>query len=85
MSRAAPVPALDRLAQREAVATDSAYRRRQRYKEKGVRPEVNMLCYHEGEAAALREAHALMEAELRRLCNRFQNGQLTVADFGVTL
>jgi hypothetical protein len=43
------------------------------------------IAYQRGKAAAFNEAHTLMKDELRRLCNLFQNGALSVADFGVIL
>jgi hypothetical protein len=37
--------------------------------------------YQRGKAAAYHDAHDMLRSELKRLCNRFQNGILTTADF----
>lgn len=49
------------------------------------RDAVCMKSYRNGEAIAYIDAGKMVEAELRRLCNRFQNGCLTIDDFGIIL
>ena len=44
-----------------------------------------MKSYREGEAAAYLRAERLVKEELKRLCNKFQNGYLSIDDFGITL
>ena len=44
-----------------------------------------MKAYYNGEAIAYIDATKLVKEELRRLCNKFQNGNLSVDDFGVVL
>ena len=43
----------------------------------------DMESYYTGEAVGYTDSHAFMKRELQRLKNLFQNGALTVEDFGV--
>jgi hypothetical protein len=45
----------------------------------------NMASYREGQAIAFSDAHKIMEKELRRLCNLFQNGALSIDSFNIVL
>jgi hypothetical protein len=75
-------PALETLSNRSADAGNAARERRAT----AETPTAKALAaYREGEAIAYSDAHRIMTAELRRLCNRFQNGCLSVADFGIVL
>lgn len=76
--------ALEILADRCAIASKSANDRRASQTMQEQRA-VCMRSYREGEAAAYNDARKLMETELRRLCNRMQNGCLTISDFGIVL
>ena len=78
------ITALELLADRSHTATKSASKSRasQTIQQQSA---VCMRSYSEGEAIAYTDARKIMEAELRRLCNRFQNGCLSVSDFGIVL
>ena len=78
------ITALDLLSARSAEASQSANRRRAELTPQDAR-KVCMKSYREGEAIAYSDARKIMDAELRRLCNRMQNGCLTIADFGIVL
>lgn len=80
-----PLTALEVLDDRAVTASKLYDQRRATKKELGVSTDVDMMSYRNGQAIAFIDAKGIMERELRRLCNRFQNGQLTVADFGVVL
>ena len=77
--------ALDQLADRAVTAgkAESAIRAKAKTRDE--------FCFHHhasyknGEAVAYIEARKIVEAELRRLCNRFQNGCLDISDFGINL
>ena len=69
-----------------AVTSNRASDKRRDAKKIAGEPTLTcMMSYRNGEAIAYLDAKKIMEAELRRLCNRFQNGQLSVDDFGVVL
>lgn len=80
-----PLTALQVLDDRSVSATRNADRYRDDAKTRQERDAIDMKSYRSGEAYAYMDARKVMEAELRRLCNKFQNGSLTVADFGVIL
>jgi hypothetical protein len=44
-----------------------------------------MQSYHEGKSIAYMDARMIVDAELKKLCNKFQNGNLTISDFDVVL
>ena len=77
--------ALELLADKGNCATTICDRARAARKEAGKRENYDGESYWNGQAIAFIDAEKLMKAELRRLCNLFQNGSLTVADFGVVL
>jgi hypothetical protein len=77
--------ALQVLDDRAVVATRSCDAARDMKKQRGERVEVDTMSYRNGQAIAFLDAKKIMEAELRRLCNRFQNGMLSVDDFGINL
>lgn len=77
--------ALEVLDDRAVTAAKLCDKRRNDKKELGVSTDIDMMSYRNGQAIAFIDAKGIMERELRRLCNRFQNGQLTVEDFGVVL
>lgn len=76
MSAAKELTALEMLAYRSAAASRQAAEGR--WSERAIN-------YEQGKAFAYNEAHKLMTEELRRLCNLFQNGALSVSDFNVVL
>ena len=80
-----PLTALQMLDDLAVTATRSCDRARTAKKVRGERAEVDTMSYRNGQAIAFIDAKRLMEKELRRLCNRFQNGILSVDDFGITL
>lgn len=77
---------LELIADRAFVATNAANARRaaKTYAERTAHP-TDMQAYREGESAAYNDAHKLVSAELKRLCNLFQNGALQISDFGIHL
>lgn len=77
--------ALEVLKDRGVVATNAMNRRRDAIEGRTERNAVDMKSYRNGEAIAYIDSAKIMEAELRRLCNKFQNGNLSVDDFGVVL
>lgn len=77
--------ALDVLADRSNTATNAAHRIRDKATTLAEAKAHNHKSYQEGSAIAYTEAHKIMTAELRRLCNRFQNGYLSIDDFGIVL
>lgn len=85
MTEATRLTALEMLDDHSVTANKAATVRRDRAETRKERDHVDMKSYRMGEAAAYLAARNLMEAELRRLCNRFQNGALSVGDFGIVL
>jgi hypothetical protein len=85
MTKVLPLTALELIADRSIVASNVASARRDRCETRRERDMVDQKSYNMGEAAAYNDARTIMEKELRRLCNKFQNGSLTVADFGIVL
>lgn len=77
--------ALQLLDDRAHVATVSCERARADRKEAGKPERNDWESYRNGQACAYIDARRIMDEELRRLCNRFQNGCLSVDDFGVVL
>lgn len=76
---------LDHLANRGNTATATAERLRARAETRQERDSHDHKSYQEGAAIAYIDAGKIVEAELRRLCNRFQNGCLSIDDFGIVL
>lgn len=77
--------ALEVVGDRGFVASNSAQRRKDACEDWKEASKVDMKSYALGEAAAYNDARKIMEAELRRLCNLFQNGALSIDAFGITL
>lgn len=75
--------ALETLAEYEKVAATTAERCRRRYKEARTFHNAESKGYHEGVASGYNNARAIMQAELSRLKNLFQNGALNIDSFGV--
>ncbi|QWY83629.1 hypothetical protein [Rhizobium phage RHph_X2_26] len=75
--------ALEVLAERSSMATDRAFEARNNLKEKNTLGAAESKGYNEGKAAAYADAHRIMQAELARLKNLFQNGALNIDSFGV--
>lgn len=75
--------ALETMAEYERIAGDHAERARNRFKESKTLHNAESKGYREGVASGYNNARAIMQAELRRLMNRFQNGSLCMDDFGV--
>jgi hypothetical protein len=71
-------PALEVLYSRSSDCSKDAQRRRAE-----KRTPVDMASYREGETIGYSDAAKIMKAELKRLQLAFQNGHLTVSDFGV--
>jgi hypothetical protein len=80
-----PLTALQVLDERANTSSRLSGERRSAEKCAGDPVLTCMMSYRNGEAIAYICASRVMEAELRRLCNRFQNGILSVDDFGVVL
>lgn len=85
MTKTISLTALELLGDRCVTANNAAAVHRDRAETRQERDHVDMKSYRMGEAVAYNEARAIMDKELRRLCNRFQNGCLSVSDFGVVL
>lgn len=77
--------ALEVLEDRSMVAIKAQNAARDRAETRLERDRTCMKSYRNGEAVAYIDARRIMEAELRRLCNKFQNGALCVSDFGLVL
>lgn len=77
--------ALEILANRSNDATNSAHAYRSEAQTWQDANKVDMKSYREGQAIGYLDARKIMEEELRRLCNRFQNGCLRIEDFGIVL
>lgn len=75
--------AANRLHNSASDACSAAERRRNAFKEEATAHRAQSLGYEEGKAIAYSNAAEIMHAELRRLMNRFQNGALTLSDFGI--
>lgn len=76
---------LDQLHDRNKTASAAANRLRDKAKTRAERDHHDHKSYQEGAAIAYIDAGRIVEAELRRLCNRFQNGMLSIDDFGIVL
>ena len=74
---------IEQIADRETTAYSAAKRRRDEAPTRQERDKVCMKSYYQGQAVALNDANTLVREELRRLMNKFQNGALTLSDFGV--
>jgi len=74
---------IEQIADREITSYNAAKRRRDEAPTREARDKVCMKSYYEGQAVAFNDANNLAREELRRLMNKFQNGALTLADFGV--
>lgn len=83
VAQAKPLTALRQIADKASNSADRAYDARGRMKEEPTLHRAESKGMHEAKAATYSECHCIMQAELRRLMNRFQNGSLTMADFGV--
>ena len=80
-----PLTALEVLGTRSVEALNACNAARDRASTWQERDRVCMKSYRNGEAIAYIDARRIMDAELRRLCNKFQNGALSVSDFGLVL
>jgi hypothetical protein len=78
-----PLTALEVLADRSLVANRSMYKHQDEAKTWKEANHVDMKSYRNGEAIAYNDAHHIMQRELERLRNLWQNGALTYADFGL--
>ena len=85
MTNPKPMTALEVLAERSNHANNLYHKRRAEAATSAEANHIDMKSHRSGEAVAYNDAYHIMKAELHRLCNRFQNGQLTVDDFGVVL
>jgi hypothetical protein len=82
--RAVRNEAANRLMNESTLAANSAERKRNALKEDRTNTRrAQSLGYAEGQAVAYSHADELMRRELRRLMNKFQNGSLTMDDFGI--
>ena len=77
--------ALGEIAQNGFLAGKAAAAARDRFEDTGSTHHAKSAGYYEGEAAASHEAYTIMKREIERLRNRFQNGYLTMDDFGTEL
>lgn len=80
-----PLTALELLADRSVTAGNAERACRDRAETRAERDVHHHASYLNGQDIAYIDARKIMEAELRRLCNKFQNGNLSIDDFGIVL
>ena len=73
--------ALTKLSNRSSDATKSGDKYRDAAATREEARKICMKSYREGEAIAYSDAYGIMQAELERLRNLWQNGSLTYSDF----
>jgi hypothetical protein len=77
--------ALELISDRALTRHRAATNYRDRIEDRRERDRIDGKSYNMGAEAGLCEARAIMEKELRRLCNLFQNGALSIDAFGIEL
>lgn len=74
---------LELIADRQKVSAKAADRERAEAKTYQEANHVDMKSYRQGEVAAYLDAHNIIQRELERLRNEWQNGCLTYSSFGL--
>ena len=74
---------LDLIADLTSISTRAASEHRDVCASRFEASHTDMKSYREGQAAAYNDAHKLMQRELERLRNLWQNGSLRADDFGL--